>query len=83
MEENNWITIDPNMGIVEIIDTYPELVTVLTEDYEFHCVNCLFSGMDTLIEGASLHGIEGEDFKDMLKHLEQVINEERTSFLAE
>jgi hypothetical protein len=83
MEESNWIKLDPNMGIVELIDTYPELVNVLTEDYEFHCVNCLFSGMDTLIEGASLHGIEGEDFQDMLKHLEQVINEERENILED
>lgn len=81
MEKDNWITIDPNMGIVELLDIYPELVNVLTEDYEFHCVNCLFAGMDTLVEGASLHGIEGEDFQDMIKHLEQVVNEEKRDIL--
>ncbi len=83
MEKDNWITIDSNIGMVELIDTYPELVNVLSEDYEFHCVNCIFAGMDTLIEGAALHGIEGDDFEDMKRHLEEIINEESESVLED
>ncbi len=83
MGKDKKIKLDPNMQISDLIDTYPQLVDVLTEDYEFHCVNCLFSGFDNLIEGAGLHGIEGEDFQDMVEHLESILNDSEDDIDAE
>ncbi len=76
MVKSKKIKIDPHIQISVLIDTYPQLVDVLTEDYEFHCVNCLFSDFDNLKDGAALHGVEGQDFEDMLEHLESVVNGE-------
>lgn len=67
--------IDPTIGINDLVDKYPTLVDTLQEEYGFHCVNCIFSEFDTLEEGASLHGIVGEDFEDMLLHLEEILSE--------
>lgn len=69
-------TIDPSIGINDLVEQYPTLVDVLQEDYGFHCVNCVFSEFDTLKEGASLHGIEGADLDEMINHLESVLNED-------
>lgn len=77
--ENNkasFIKIDPHMNIQEFILEYPQLVDVLANDYGFHCVTCVFSDFDTLIEGAAIHNIEGKDFDEMLKHLEEIINDD-------
>lgn len=84
MEESNnkrirkdgkpWITIDPSIKMSVLTDTYPELIEPLTYDYGLHCVNCMIAEFDTLKEGAVIHGIEGEDFIDMISDLEEIIN---------
>ena len=66
--------IDPNIGINDLIETYPQLVEILNDEYGFHCVNCIFSEFDTLKEGAAIHGIEGNDFEEMVFRLEEIIN---------
>lgn len=71
---SEYLTIDPNINLQEFILEYPQLIDVLAEDYGFHCVNCMFSGFDTLKEGAQIHGIEGQDFEDMIKRLEDLLN---------
>ncbi|MBE0573564.1 DUF1858 domain-containing protein [Candidatus Dojkabacteria bacterium] len=63
----------------ELVQKYPELVEPLTYDYGLHCVNCMIADFDTLQEGAVIHGIEGEDFEDMIKDLEEIINGESSS----
>jgi len=84
MEENNkpkirkdgneWIKLDPKMKMSDLTITYPELIEPLTYDYGLHCVNCMIADFDTLIEGAVIHGIEGNDFTDMIDDLEELIN---------
>jgi len=68
------ISIDPDMNLQDFIIEYPQLVDVLAEEYGFHCVNCMFSGWDTLREGASIHQITGKDFEEMISHLEAILN---------
>lgn len=74
MKNKTPIKLDRNISILDLIERYPSVIDVLEVDYEFHCVNCIFSDFDTLEAGASLHGIEGDDFEDMLSHLEEIIN---------
>ena len=66
--------IDPDINMSELIENYPEVTEVLMFEYGLHCINCVIAGLDTLREGAAVHGIEGEDFNDLIKHLEKIIN---------
>ncbi len=69
-----YIQIDPDMNLQDFILEYPHLVEVLAEDYGFHCVNCMFSGWDTLREGAAIHQIFDKDFDEMITRLETILN---------
>lgn len=75
METKTKVIIDPEIGVAELIQKYPQISDTLQSEYGFHCVNCMFSEFDTLEEGAALHGIEGNDLIDMIEHLEKIINE--------
>lgn len=68
------IKINEDTNIAELILDYPQLVDVLLNEFGFHCANCIFSGMDTLKQGALIHGIKGEEFKIMIKRIESVVN---------
>lgn len=67
--------IDIDMPLSELIELYPELAEILTNEYGLHCVNCMISDFDTLEQGALIHGIEGEFFLEMVSRLEDVIND--------
>lgn len=68
------IKIDPNMKVSDLIANYPDLETILVEEFGFHCASCMFNEFDSLIEGASLHGIEDDDFLEMVEYLEGIVN---------
>ncbi len=68
------ITIDPKMNMAELIEKYPELIEPLTYDYGLHCVNCMISEFDTLEQGALIHGIDDKDLEEMVKDLENIVN---------
>jgi hybrid cluster-associated redox disulfide protein len=70
----NWVTLDPKIKMSNLVLEFPELIEPLTYDYGLHCVNCMIADFDTLEEGAVIHGIEGEDFKEMIDNLEEIIN---------
>ncbi|MCS7317913.1 MAG: DUF1858 domain-containing protein [Candidatus Dojkabacteria bacterium] len=76
-KKSKRIKLDINMSLSELITKYPELKNVLLEDYGLHCVNCIISDYDTLLEGARLHGIEGKYFDEMIANLEKIINDNR------
>jgi hybrid cluster-associated redox disulfide protein len=59
--------------IAEIVEYYPELIELLIIDYGFHCIGCVASAFETLEEGALVHGIAGDDLKEMMKRLEAEI----------
>jgi len=65
--------IKSDMLIAEIVETYPEVVDFLVNEYEFHCVTCILAGFETIEEGALAHGIEGKDFKRMLSEMNKLI----------
>ena len=66
--------IDPNVLIEELIETYPQVVDFLVNEYEFYCVNCMLAGLETFKEGAEAHGIIGKDFEKMLAQMNDLIN---------
>ncbi|HOZ80842.1 MAG TPA: DUF1858 domain-containing protein [Candidatus Woesebacteria bacterium] len=55
--------------IGDIIDKYPEIAEVLTVDYGFHCIGCAAANMETLEEGAVVHGMTKTEIKEMVKTL--------------
>jgi len=61
-----------NILIQDLITQFPDLIEVLLIEYGFYCVNCFLSHIETLEEGAAVHGIEGEEFQEMLRHLRDV-----------
>lgn len=75
LQNKKMIKVDPNMNMQEFILTYPQLVDVLMYEFGFHCVNCIFAGMDTIKEGAAIHQIEGEEFDEMIEYIEDYLND--------
>lgn len=73
-----WVKLDPKIKMSDLTLQYPELIEPLTYGYGLHCVNCMIAEFDTLEEGAVIHGIEGEDFKEMIDDLESIINSEES-----
>lgn len=52
--------------IAEVVENYPEVAEVLTEDYGFHCVSCFAAEMETIGMGAAGHGMTEDEVEDML-----------------
>jgi len=66
--------IDPHIPIEDLIEKFPEIVDILVYDYELHCVGCVIAGYETLEEGATAHGIVGNEFEKMLSDINERIN---------
>lgn len=62
--------------INDLAEHYPELIETLIIEYGFHCVGCFASQFETLEEGARVHGIEEEDFEEMMRELASRISVE-------
>lgn len=65
--------IHKDMLIAELVEKYPEVVEVLIEDYGFHCIGCAMSEMETLEQGALVHGMDQADIKVMIESLNEII----------
>ncbi len=70
----NKLKINDNTNIAELILEYPYLSDVLINEFGFHCANCIFSGMDTLKQGALIHGIKDSEYEILKKRIIDVIN---------
>lgn len=71
MKDKNKI--NGNMFINDIIEEYPEVIDVLINDYGLHCIGCMFAHQETLAGGASKHGYDDKEIKEMIKHLNSII----------
>lgn len=61
------------MLIGDIVYKYPKAAEKLVEDYGFHCVGCGAAGMETLEEGAKVHGMNAKEIKEMVDQLNKLI----------
>ena len=68
------VKIDPDILIMELAETYPQVVDFLINEYEFHCVGCIMSGFESLRQGAQAHGIIGTDFDELITKIDELIN---------
>lgn len=55
--------------ILDLVEQNPDLAQVLTEDYGFHCVGCMAASMETLEQGALVHGMNEDQIDKMVKEL--------------
>ena len=67
--------INKKMLIAEVVEKYPEAAAILVEDYGFHCIGCYAAGMETLEEGAMVHGMDKKDIKIMIENLNEMVSE--------
>jgi len=65
--------IDPDILIAELAELYPEVINFLIYEYQFHCFGCFVSQFETLRQGASVHGIVGKYFEEMLAKVTELI----------
>ncbi len=68
--ENKFVT--KNMILVDVITKYPEVAPILM-GYGLHCVGCHFSSIDTIENGAKLHGLDDEMIEMMLRDANLII----------
>ena len=68
----NLITKDMLIG--QLAEEYPALVDVLIEDYGFHCIGCGMSSVETLEQGAAVHGMTNKEIKTMVDNLNELAN---------
>lgn len=59
--------------IAEVVEKYPKVGDALMEDYGFHCVGCFASQMETIEDGASVHGMTEKELESMLKDINSQI----------
>jgi len=66
------IKITKDIMIGDLVENYPELGSVLMEKYGFHCIGCMAAGMETLEEGATVHGMNSGEIKEMVEDLKKL-----------
>ncbi|PIS09129.1 threonylcarbamoyl-AMP synthase [Candidatus Beckwithbacteria bacterium CG10_big_fil_rev_8_21_14_0_10_34_10] len=62
--------------ILEILDNYPQLESILVEKYGLHCLGCMGAAFETLEQGAMAHGMKKKEMEMMIKDLNKRINDE-------
>ncbi len=69
------IEITKEIMIGDLVEVYPKLAKVLVEEYGFHCIGCMAAGMETLEEGAKVHGLTEKEIKKMVTDLKKLAKE--------
>ncbi len=59
--------------INDLLEKNPEAAEILMA-YGLHCVNCHFSDLDTMEDGAAMHGISDEEMQLMIKDVNKVVS---------
>ena len=70
------IEITKDILISDLVDNYPKLAKILVEEYGFHCIGCMAAGMETLEEGAMVHGMDSKEIKKMVSDLKNLAKED-------
>jgi len=67
MQAKKMITKDILIG--DLVEKYPKLAKVLVEDYGFHCIGCMAAGMESLEQGAQVHGMDDKEIEKLVTDL--------------
>lgn len=72
----NETKITKQTPINSLLEKHPEVAEILM-GYGLHCVGCHFSELDTLEDGAMMHGLSDEDVELMIKDVNSVVGRKR------
>ena len=53
--------------ILDLVEQNSDLAEVLTKEYGFHCVGCMAASMETLEQGALVHGMTDDQINKMVE----------------
>ena len=73
--KNKKIEINKDILIGDLVEKYPNLASILVEKYNFHCIGCMAAGMETLEEGAIVHGMSEKEIEKIIKYLNSQVKE--------
>ncbi|MDD3647329.1 MAG: DUF1858 domain-containing protein [Candidatus Dojkabacteria bacterium] len=62
--------IKKNWTIQKLLDEYPSAAEILVE-YGFHCIGCAIASMETIEQGAKVHGLDEQKLREMLEKIEK------------
>ena len=65
----NKAKITKDILILDLVEQNQDLASVLTEEYGFHCVGCMAASMETLEQGALVHGMTDDQIEKMVEDL--------------
>jgi hybrid cluster-associated redox disulfide protein len=67
------IVINKEILIGDLVEKYPQLGQILMEEYGFHCIGCMAAGMETLEQGAQVHGMSQNEITKMVEDLKRLV----------
>ncbi len=59
--------------LAEIVEKYPKAAEELVFKYGFHCIGCGAAAMETLEQGAMVHGMTTKEVEKLVKKLNSLI----------
>ncbi len=65
----NKMKITKDILILDLVEQNPELATILTDKYGFHCMGCMAASMETLEQGAQVHGMTAKEIDKLVEEL--------------
>jgi hybrid cluster-associated redox disulfide protein len=68
----NRFVVGPETGISEIVAMHPQAEDVLTA-YGLYCHHCVLNEVESLEEGAKLHGLGDEDISNLINDLNDLL----------
>ena len=69
----NKAKITKDILILDLVEQNPNLVQVLTEKYGLHCIGCMAASMETLEQGALVHGMNEDQIDKMVEELNKIL----------
>jgi hybrid cluster-associated redox disulfide protein len=69
----NKTKITKDILILDLVEQNPNLVQVLTEKYGLHCIGCMAASMETLEQGALVHGMTEDQINKMVEDLNKKV----------
>ena len=73
MTEKTLDKIKKDMTLGEILVKYPEAAEVLVK-HGFHCIGCPATSMETIEQGARVHGMNDKDIKSLIRELNKAVS---------
>ncbi len=67
------ITITKKSNLGQVIKKYPQTAEILAE-YGLHCAVCPARQMDTIEQGAKIHGLSEDEMEEMVCQINKIIH---------